>query len=356
MKFYYPLQLERYVGDTPPEHHHSNQAESLDFPAAEGTPLYAITTGVVAVSRATDEFDSYSTGKCVSIKFNMPGFAKPLYATYMHMSRVDVSEGATVKIGQQVGLVGNTGNSYGAHLHLQILEGGPFRDSGGSVAYRTKFTGEVYREDGGTNMTLTEKLFKYLAVRYGEEVQPSSGVAVDTRYSPFTEYCTKNIADSYMGVLPDIQNVETAPGLGIMYGIALHEYGNTPVGWLYARIFRTYIFTGTYIKFSKNLNEEGRALLDPKTSAWSFGNLYTESALLTEVKTQGSQEGLNNFYNMIKYGATMSGYSSTMADIDKMRIIAGGAPTGNNSTTGAPQDGKFHENYYAAGIVDAAWI
>ena len=52
----------------------------------------------------------------------------------------------------------------------------------------------------------------------------------------------------------------------------------------------------------------------------------------------------------------MTGYAKDTVDIDKMRIIAGGAPTGNNSETGCPQDGNFHENYYASGIVDAIWI
>lgn len=183
------------------------------------------------------------------------------------------------------------------------------------------------------------------------------GIEVDTKYTPFDEYVTKDLSDSYLGELPNLQNIDNNVGLGIMYGISLNEYGDTPVGWLYARMFRTYLMLGMYKKnFSKNLTEEGRALLNPDTGIWSFGTLYNESSLLGTARNSGSQEGLSNFYYMLKYGGVMTGYTKDTVDIDKMRIIAGGAPTGNNSETGCPQDGKFHENYYAANIVDAIWI
>lgn len=183
------------------------------------------------------------------------------------------------------------------------------------------------------------------------------GLEVDTRYTPFTEYVTKDLSDSYLGELPSLQNIDNNVGLGIMYGISLNEYGDTPVGWLYARICRTYLMLGMYKKnFSKNLTEEGRALLNPDTGAWSFGTFYNESGLLSKVRNSGSQEGLSNFYYMLKYGSVMTGYTKDTVDIDKMRIIAGGAPTGNNFETGCPQDGNFHENYFASGIVDAIWI
>lgn len=183
------------------------------------------------------------------------------------------------------------------------------------------------------------------------------GIEVDTKYTPFDEYVTKDLSDSYLGELPDLQNIDNNVGLGIMYGIGLNEYGDTPVGWLYARMFRTFLMLGMYKKnFSKNLTEEGRALLNPDTDAWSFGTYYNESGLLSTARNSGSQEGLSNFYYMLKYGGVMTGYNKDTVDIDKMRIIAGGAPTGNNSETGCPQDGNFHENYYASGKVDAIWI
>ena len=40
------------------------------------------------------------------------------------MSRIDVVPGQQVQKGQQIGLIGSTGNSSGPHLHFEILIGG----------------------------------------------------------------------------------------------------------------------------------------------------------------------------------------------------------------------------------------
>ncbi|MBM0066125.1 murein hydrolase activator EnvC family protein [Alkalicoccobacillus gibsonii] len=42
---------------------------------------------------------------------------------YGHMERIDVSAGQKVSQSQQIGLMGNTGQSYGAHLHFEVHEG-----------------------------------------------------------------------------------------------------------------------------------------------------------------------------------------------------------------------------------------
>ena len=47
---------------------------------------------------------------------------------YAHCSSLAVSEGQTVSRGQTVGYVGNTGNSYGAHLHFEIRYNGVAKD------------------------------------------------------------------------------------------------------------------------------------------------------------------------------------------------------------------------------------
>lgn len=47
-----------------------------------------------------------------------------LVTKYMHHSHIFVSAGDKVEKGQQIGLTGNTGNSFGIHLHFQVEENG----------------------------------------------------------------------------------------------------------------------------------------------------------------------------------------------------------------------------------------
>lgn len=43
-----------------------------------------------------------------------------LVTLYAHMEKVQVKEGQTVKKGTVIGFMGNTGNSFGAHLHFEV--------------------------------------------------------------------------------------------------------------------------------------------------------------------------------------------------------------------------------------------
>ena len=47
-----------------------------------------------------------------------------LMTLYGHMSSLSVSAGQSVSKGQAIGGVGNTGNSFGAHLHFQVMNCG----------------------------------------------------------------------------------------------------------------------------------------------------------------------------------------------------------------------------------------
>lgn len=90
--------------------------KGLDLAAPEGTPTYAAADGVVLIAGWSD-----SAGNWIVIDHGN-GFV----GKYMHHSGLLVSAGQTVTKGQSIGLVGNTGNSFGAHLHFQLeLNGAP---------------------------------------------------------------------------------------------------------------------------------------------------------------------------------------------------------------------------------------
>ena len=94
----------------------SSLHKGLDLAAPEGTPTYAAADGVVLIAGWSD-----SAGNWIVIDHGN-GFV----GKYMHHSGLLVSAGQTVTKGQPIGLVGNTGNSFGAHLHFQLeLNGAP---------------------------------------------------------------------------------------------------------------------------------------------------------------------------------------------------------------------------------------
>lgn len=84
--------------------------KGLDLAAGEGTPTYAAAAGTVVIAGWSD-----SAGNWVVINHG-----NGLVTKYMHHSALCVSAGQTVSAGQQIGYVGNTGNSFGAHLHFQV--------------------------------------------------------------------------------------------------------------------------------------------------------------------------------------------------------------------------------------------
>lgn len=86
----------------------------LDLAAPEGTPTYAAADGTVIIAGWSD-----SAGNWVVINHG-----NGLTTKSMHHSALTVSAGQSVVKGQQIGLVGNTGNSFGAHLHFQVESNG----------------------------------------------------------------------------------------------------------------------------------------------------------------------------------------------------------------------------------------
>ncbi|CAN5293149.1 hypothetical protein BH09ACT2_BH09ACT2_21150 [soil metagenome] len=90
--------------------------EGVDFTPGSGVAIQAIADGVVSKV----EFDHGGLGNNVTIDHNING--QKVQSVYGHMlpGSVRVVVGQMVKVTDEVGQVGSTGASTGAHLHLEI--------------------------------------------------------------------------------------------------------------------------------------------------------------------------------------------------------------------------------------------
>ena len=88
----------------------------VDIPAPSGTPIRAAASGRVILMGPTGGYGNYT---CI-------GHGGGISTCYAHQSRFGTSNGASVSQGQVFGYVGNTGHSFGAHLHFEVrINGSP---------------------------------------------------------------------------------------------------------------------------------------------------------------------------------------------------------------------------------------
>ena len=97
----------------------------IDIDAAEGTPVLASGPGTVVWANwglfsGVEGNDSDPYGQAVSIRHDFGYQGKPLYTLYAHMSKIEVTVGQHVETGERLGLVGETGNTTGPHLHFEV--------------------------------------------------------------------------------------------------------------------------------------------------------------------------------------------------------------------------------------------
>ena len=91
---------------------------AIDIAATEGTPIVAGDSGVVTIAQGGW---NYGYGNLVMIDHGN-GFI----TVYGHLSQINVVPCQSVYAGQLIGLAGNTGNSFGAHLHFEVRQNGLF--------------------------------------------------------------------------------------------------------------------------------------------------------------------------------------------------------------------------------------
>ncbi|WP_225881963.1 M23 family metallopeptidase [Streptomyces aureocirculatus] len=82
----------------------------IDLGVPNGTPVYAVGSGVVVLARWSGAY-----GKAVTVRLR-----DRHYAVFGHLSRISVRQGQRIRTGTRIGYSGATGRATGPHLHLEI--------------------------------------------------------------------------------------------------------------------------------------------------------------------------------------------------------------------------------------------
>ncbi len=100
----------------------STNHEGIDFNPGNGSPVYSATDGIVV-------WVGWKGSLGYHVVIQDAGTWQLYYGHMIDGSApADVAVGSRVQKGQRIGLVGNTGQSTGAHLHFAIQDGGVFID------------------------------------------------------------------------------------------------------------------------------------------------------------------------------------------------------------------------------------
>lgn len=94
-----------------PDFHHG-----IDLAQGEGTPILAAYSGTVEVAQFGVKGSGFGGYGNVVVINHHNGF----WTLYGHLSKINVKVGDQVQRGQVIGLEGNTGFSFGSHLHFEI--------------------------------------------------------------------------------------------------------------------------------------------------------------------------------------------------------------------------------------------
>ncbi|MFB7868125.1 transglycosylase family protein [Streptomyces sp. NPDC056069] len=96
-----------------------------DFAVPTGTPVKAVTSGTIVSAGWSGAY-----GNAVIIRHD-----DGMYSLYAHLSSTNAVPGQRTTPGQRIGLSGNTGNSTGPHLHLEVRTENTYDAHTDPVAY-----------------------------------------------------------------------------------------------------------------------------------------------------------------------------------------------------------------------------
>lgn len=100
----------------------------IDIPGDIGTPIMAAGDGIViyagqGVYRGGQDVFDDPYGKAIVLEHSFKYQGETLFTLYAHLDEILVTVGESVQSGQKIGLMGNTGNTTGPHLHFEVRVG-----------------------------------------------------------------------------------------------------------------------------------------------------------------------------------------------------------------------------------------
>ncbi|MAS33309.1 MAG: hypothetical protein CL610_04845 [Anaerolineaceae bacterium] len=141
--FYYPYGSDGPQQESPWRIHHG-----IDMPNPVGQPVRSAGSGRVIWAaeglRVTGcAFQSSpSYGNVVLIEHDFGYRSQPLYTLYAHLSAILIQQGSYVQAGDVIGLVGETGQVSGPHVHFEIrLDGCHYGDTYNPVLWMVPYVG-----------------------------------------------------------------------------------------------------------------------------------------------------------------------------------------------------------------------
>ncbi len=114
----WPLKKSSYVSAGFPNYDDGSYHGGIDIVltsgSSKGEPFYAVKDGKVAIA-LNDNEDNLGYGNCVCLSHT-----DGISTFYAHADSVKVKKGDTVRKGDLLGYIGQTGNATGPHLHLEV--------------------------------------------------------------------------------------------------------------------------------------------------------------------------------------------------------------------------------------------
>lgn len=307
-------------------------------PGQTGIPVFAVADGtIIAVGRgygrASDRIP-YHSGLYVWIDHGMMGGDR-MRSYSGHLASYSVKAGDKVKAGQQIGVMGATGNVTGVHLHLGVSQNHN-RPLGAANGWGDPgwIDPKTWLESKGVKVGVDEP------VKPGSTSSSSSKVSGDYKHSrvPSPNYHTPAQAKAHYGRSRTIE------------AIVIHHWGidgqafNTPVDWLTRK-------GGT--SSAHKVAEHGRVatLVDDKNVAWHAGSVNPRTLSL-ELRPEATDGDYATAAKVIrewrdKHGPlpleAHSDHSATACPgrydlhrLDKLAGGGGGVSTGHRGNGSAP--------------------